>query len=125
MPRDADTVDRAELRERVRRVRATLNLIPVPWRDGEQCLPTALAQCLRLPVDRVPPRCDHEDLDEWDRKVEESLGVRLERIDLDETPAEPWLAIVPGHGENTHAVAVFGNSHLARGRLAGFRIRPS
>ena len=37
-------------------------------------------------------RCDHEELDEWDRKVEERLGVRLELIGCDEEPPrEPWI----------------------------------
>jgi hypothetical protein len=109
-----------------RRVRATYRPIPVPFDSGQQCLQNALAECLRLPPARVPMRCDHEELDDWDRKVAERLGVRLELIYPDEEPPrEPWIAIVPsGYGdETTHAVAVFGNSPDARGRLAGFRIR--
>jgi len=121
----SDSVDLAALRARVAHAR-TFKPMPIPFVDNEQCLPQALADCLRLPLDRVPPRCDHEELDEWDRKVAERLGVRLELIDRDESPPrEPWIAIVPsGYGDDTtHAVAVFGNSPAARGRLAGFRIR--
>jgi hypothetical protein len=101
--------------------------IPMPWDAAEQCLPTALAACLRLPVHQVPPRRDHEELDEWDKKVEESLGVRLEHIGHDEEPPRaPWIAILPtGDDETTHAVAVIGNAAVVRGRLAGFRIVPA
>jgi hypothetical protein len=110
------------LRERAKRHRP----IPVPFDDGEQCLPIALAECLRLPPDRVPMRCDHEEIDEWDQKVAARLGVRLELIDRDEEPPrEPWIAIVPGHGEATHAIACLGDDHRARTRLAGYRIRPA
>jgi hypothetical protein len=110
------------LRERAKRCRP----IPVPFDDDEQCLPIALAACLRLPLDRVPPRCAHEELDEWDRKVKERLGVRLELIDRDEPPPrEAWIAIIPGHGEATHAIACLGDDHRARTRLAGYRICPA
>ena len=102
--------------------------IPVPWPDGKQCLATALAQCLRLPVGQVPPRQEHEDIDAWDAKVAERLGVRLECMGRDEPgPPEPWIAIIPsGFGDgSTHAVAVLGNAAVVRYRLAGFRVRPA
>jgi hypothetical protein len=112
------------LRERASRLRP----IPVPFVDGQQCLRDALAACLRLPPSRVPERRHHEELDEWDARVAEALGVRLETIYPDEEPPrEPWIAIVDGGfgDERTHAVAVIGNPQAARGRLAGFRIVPA
>lgn len=119
----ADAALAAEL-ERVRQFKA----IPVPWHDGHQCLRDALAACLRIPAERVPPRADHQDLDAWDKLVAERFGVRLEYIPPDEPPPrEPWIAIVPAglSGDVTHAIAVIGNAYAARGRLAGYRIRPA
>jgi hypothetical protein len=131
MELDADSIDRAELlaeladlRERASR----LEPIPVPFVDNQQCLRDALAACLRLPPGRVPERRHHEDLDAWDARVAEQLGVRLVTIHADEQPpSEPWIAIVDGGfgDERTHAVACLGNDHAARGRLAGFRIVPA
>jgi hypothetical protein len=118
----------AELKEQVRRVRQEIRPIPVPWDDGDQCLQAAVAACLRLPPHRVPERRDHEEIDEWDARVAQRLGVRLELLDRDETPTrgEAWIAIVPGSsGEFTHAIAALGNDPAARGRLAGFRIVPA
>ena len=62
-----------------------------------------------------------------DAKILERFGVRFELLDRDEPgPREPWIAIVPGSsGEYDHAIAVFGDSPLARGRLSGYRIRPA
>ena len=112
-----------ELRERLDRCQP----IPVPWVDGHQCLQHALAQCLRLPPAQVPERRDFEDIDAWDRRVADQLGVRLELIHFDEPPPsdEWWVAVLPASVDDTrtHAVGVFGNSAAARGRLAGFRVR--
>jgi hypothetical protein len=119
-----NAVELAELREQIAAARERFQPIAVPWPDGWQCLQTAVAECLRLPPSRVPARLDLEDITEWDARVAEKLGVRMESFGLDEPPPkEPWIAVVDS-GEYPHAVACIGNDHRARGRIAGYRLVP-
>jgi hypothetical protein len=126
-----DSDELAELRERVRRVRATLKPLPLPDEpavetDGDedvsgQCLRYAAAAVLRVPP-RSLPRVPEGD-DRWERWTGEmrAIGYHVEELPLDEIPPrdmQPWIAVVDASGNaTTHAIPLVGLTALGRDEL--------
>jgi hypothetical protein len=106
-----------ELRERVRRVRATLKPLPLPGVETDevehfdgQCLRFAAAAVLRVDPDSLP--IVSGGADRWDlwRSEMEELGYRIENLALDEIPpsnSQPWVAVIDA-GDATHALGLIG-----------------
>lgn len=102
--------DEADHKERVNRHK----VIPIPSPESDQCMRTAFAAVLRVPLEQVPPRRWGQRFVEWIASVTLAHGTYFEFREADELPPTagvPWVAVIDSDTPaTTHAVPCIGST---------------